>query len=92
MFYGPANCGKSHLARVLWKCFALNTRILSDGIFSFANLIGSGCALWGELVDQTKLILEGEPDITITIKQKSSEKLGKRVPIIITSNSLLWKY
>lgn len=94
-FYGPASCGKSHLARMLWKCFALNTRIVSDGLFSFANLIGSGCALWDEpfinpeLVDQTKLVLEGEPDITITIKQKGAEKLGKRVPIIITSNSLL---
>lgn len=97
-FYGPADCGKSHLARLIWKCFILNTRIISDGIFSFANLLRSGCALWDEpfispdLADQTKLVLEGEPDIDITIKNKCSERLGKRVPIIITSNSLLWKY
>lgn len=97
-FYGPADCGKSHLARLIWKCFILNTRIISDGIFSFANLLRSGCALWDEpfigpdMADQTKLVLEGEPDIDITIKNKCSERLGKRVPIIITSNSLLWKY
>lgn len=97
-YYGPADCGKSHLARLIWKCFALNTRIISDGIFSFANLLGSGCALWDEpfispdLADQTKLVLEGEPDINITIKNRNSEKLDKRVPIIITSNSPLWKW
>lgn len=97
-FHGPADCGKSHLARLIWKCFILNTRIISDGIFSFANLLRSGCALWDEpfiapdMADQTKLVLEGEPDIDITIKNKCSERLGKRVPIIITSNSLLWKY
>lgn len=97
-FYGPADCGKSHLARLIWKCFTLNTRIIADGIFSFANLLRSGCALWDEpfigpdLADQTKLVLEGEPDIDITIKNRNSERLGKRVPIIITSNSLLWKY
>lgn len=97
-FHGPADCGKSHLARLIWKCFILNTRIVSDGIFSFANLLKSGCALWDEpfigpdLADQTKLVLEGEPDIDITIKNKGSERLGKRVPIIITSNSYLWKY
>lgn len=97
-FFGPADCGKSHLARLIWKCFTLNTRIISDGIFSFANLLKSGCALWDEpfigpdLADQTKLVLEGEADIDITIKNRGSERLGKRVPIIITSNSLLWKY
>lgn len=61
-------------------------------------MVGTGCALWDEpfispeLADQTKLVLEGKPDITITIKQKSAEKLGKRVPVIITSKSHLWKY
>lgn len=97
-FYGPPDCGKSHLGRALWNCFALNKRITSDGIFSFAELDGAGCALWdepfinAEMADQTKLILEGQSDVTITKKGKPAQKLNKRVPMIITSNNELSKY
>lgn len=98
LFIGPSDTGKSYCARLLWQCFPLHTRIMSDGIFSFANLQNSGCALWDEpfispeLADQTKLVLEGEPDINVTIKGKNSVKLNKRVPIIITSNNELHVY
>lgn len=97
-FFGPPNGGKSHFARSIWNCFNLNTRIISDGIYSFANLVNSGCALWDEpfispdLADQTKLVLEGEHDINVTVKGLSSVALNKRVPILITSNSELSKY
>lgn len=98
LFIGPPDCGKSYLANSIWKHFLLKTRIVPDGIFSFANLIGSGCALWDEpmiaadMADQTKLILEGEPNVAITIKNQKSQNLGKRVPIIITSNHELSRY
>lgn len=97
-FQGPPNTGKSHIARLIWQCFPLHTRIIQDGIFSFASLINSGCALWDEpfipqdIADTTKLVLEGEPDVQITIKGKSSQKLNKRVPILITTNNDLHKY
>lgn len=98
LFQGPPNGGKSHVARLIWRNFLFNKRIVQDGIFSFANLRGAGCALWDEpmiapdLADTTKLILEGEPDVNIVIKNQSSTKLNKRVPIIITSNSNIYKY
>lgn len=96
--FGPPDCGKSHLGRALWNCFILNKRINSDGIFSFSELDGAGCALWdepfinAEMADQTKLVLEGQPDVMITKKGKAPFKLHKRVPMIITSNTELSKY
>lgn len=99
VFLGKPNAGKSKFARELWLLFPLHTRILPDSIFLFANLLQSGCALWNEpiitseLFDQAKLVLEGESDINIPIKnRKSVVKLGKRVPIIITTNNPLHKY
>lgn len=68
---------------------------MSDGIYGFVNLLRSGCALWDEpfispdTADQTKLVLEGEPDIDIITKNRNIERFSKRVPIIITSNSKL---
>lgn len=98
MFIGLSDSGKTHCARLLWQCFPLHTRIMSDEIFSFANLQNSGCALWDEpfispeQADQIKLVLEGEPDINITVKGKNSMKLNKRVPIILTTNNELHQY
>ncbi|UUA80619.1 putative NS1 [Haiju virus] len=98
LFKGVADSGKSHIARLLWKLFINNQRIVQDSIFTFANLINAGCGLWEEpfitpeSVDTAKLILEGCPDVQIAIKGQSSVKLNKRVPIIITSNHELHRY
>lgn len=98
VFLGTPNSGKSHIARLIWQLFPLHTRIIQDGLFTFANLINSGCGLWEEpyivtdYVDTTKLILEGCEDVQIAIKNKPSQALGKRVPIIITTNKPLSKY
>lgn len=91
-FEGPPNSGKSTVAKLIWELFPIHTRVIQDGIFSFANLINSGCGLWEEpyidqtIIDTSKLILEGEPSVQIAIKNKSSQSLGKRVPMIITTN------
>lgn len=98
LLIGPADSGKSHIARKIWELFPFHTRIVQDGIFSFSNLVNSGCGLWDEpfiapeLVDTAKLVLEGEESVQIVIKNQSSKTLGKRVPIIITTNSELHKY
>lgn len=95
---GIPNAGKSHVARLIWKQLLFNRRIVQDGIFTFANCLNSGCMLWDEpfvspdLADTTKLILEGTPDVNIVRKNEASAKLGKRVPIIITSNTIIYKY
>lgn len=95
---GVPDSGKSHIARTLWKLFPLHTRIAPDGIFTFANLINSGCGLWDEpyitpdTVETVKLILERCQDVQIAIKNKGSQKLGKEVPIIITTNHELHRY
>lgn len=92
LLMGPHNTGKSKLARLIWNLFLLKQRIVNDGIFSFANAPGSGCLLWEEtqippeLADITKLVLEGEPSVSITIKNHPSRTLNKRVPILITNN------
>lgn len=71
---------------------------MQDGLFSFANLVNSGCALWEEpfispeLADTAKLVLEGRDDVDVAIKHKGSVRLNKRVPIIITTNTPLHKY
>lgn len=98
LFGGAANSGKSHIARLIWKCFVNPQRIVQDGIFTFSNLVNAGCGLWEEPfitpdnVDTAKLILEGCPDVQIAIKGQSSVKLNKRVPIIITTNHKLERY
>lgn len=98
LFYGPPNSGKSHVARLIWQQFLFHKRIVQDGIFTFANLLNCGCALWDEpliapdLADTTKLVLEGLPNINISIKNKATGKLNKRVPILITSNQPIHRY
>lgn len=44
------------------------------------------------MADTIKLILEGEIDVSIAIKNKASQKFKKRVPLLITSNHELWRY
>lgn len=98
VFKGPPNAGKSHVARLIWKQFFFHKRIIQDGIFTFANLLNCGLALWDEpfiapdLADTTKLILEGASDVQISRKNMSSCRLGKRVPIIITTNKEISQY
>lgn len=98
MFIGTANTGKSHIARSLWRQFCLNRRFQQDGLFTFANAVNAGCIIWEEpyispeLADTAKLILEGSPDVEVAIKNNPTAKLGKRIPIIITSNHELYQY
>lgn len=98
LLQGPPNTGKSYTAREFWKIFTIHTRLVQDGIFTFQNLINSDCALWeepmitNENVDTTKLILEGEKDVSIAIKNQATQKLHKRIPIIITTNKPLYQY
>lgn len=98
LFIGSPDAGKSYMARLIWQLFPIHTRIIQDGIFSFSNLVNSDCGLWDEpiitpeLVDTIKLILEGEKDVNIAIKNKASQKLHKRVPLLITSNHELYRY
>lgn len=83
LFIGSPDAGKSFMARLIWQLFPIHTRIIQDGIFSFSNLVNSDCGLWDEpiitpeLVDTIKLILEGEKDVNIAIKNKASQKLHK---------------
>lgn len=98
MFIGKPDSGKSHIARLFWSLFPSHTRIIQDGIFTFANLVGADCGLWDEpfiapdLADTTKLILEGEASVNVAIKNQSARPLGHRVPIIITTNHALDRY
>nr|CAI5839872.1 unnamed protein product [Callosobruchus analis] len=98
-FIGTANSCKSHIARLIWKLFPLPARIIQDGIFTFANLVNSGCGLWEEpsiapdLADTAKLVLrEGWSDVQIAIKNKGSQILGEKIPIIITTNRTIYSY
>lgn len=97
-FIGPANTGKSHIARLIWSCFLSHKIILPDGIYSFANLVNAGAGLWEEplvtpdQVDMVKLIFEGEPSAEVSIKHQPSAKLGKRIPMIVTTNKELSTY
>lgn len=97
-FIGPANCGKSHIARLIWSCFLSHKIILQDGIFSFANLQNAGVALWEEplvlpdFIDTVKLIFEGEANTEVAVKNQASLKLGKRIPIIVTTNKEITTY
>lgn len=74
IFLRPPNSGKSHIARLYWELFTIHTRLIQDGIFTFANLINSDCALWEEPyitadnADTCKLIMEGEEDVNIKSK------------------------
>lgn len=78
VFKGIANSGKTHIAKTIWQLFPLHTRVLQDSIFTFANLINSGCGLWEEpyispdKADTSKLILERCSDTQIAIKNKAS--------------------
>lgn len=98
LFQGPPDSGKSFFARALWDLFYCHERIVNDGLFSFANAPGAGCLLWEEthippeLAEITKLILEGNPTVAVSIKGKNSVMLNKRVPIIITNNKDLGVY
>lgn len=98
LFIGAPNVGKSHVGRLIWQQFPFHKRILQDGIFTFANLFNSGCGLWDEpfiapdLADTTKLVLEGDSKVEVAIKNQGSKPLGKRVPLVITSNNELHKY
>lgn len=98
LFKGPQNTGKSTIARIIWDQFLLHQRIVNDGIFSFGNAPGSGCLLWEEthippeLADITKLIMEGEPTVAVAIKNKPSQMLNKRIPMLITNNHELGVY
>lgn len=75
----------------MWKQFLPHTRIVQDGIFTFANLINSGCGLWDEpfiapdMADITKLVLERCPNVQISIKTKGSQVPHKELPIIINN-------
>lgn len=98
LLQGPLDSGKSFFARALWELFYCHERIVNDGLFSFANAPGAGCLLWEEthipqeLAEITKLILEGNPTVAVSIKGKNSVMLNKRVPIIITNNKDLGVY
>lgn len=95
---GIPNAGKSHFAQAVWQSFTIHTRLLQDGIFTFANLINSDCALWEEPlitpdnVDMCKLALEGQHNISVAIKNQASKQLTKRVPILITTNKDISTY
>lgn len=98
VFIGPADTGKSMFAETIAKCFRFWRRLSQDGIFTFANIINQDVALWEEpfiapdLADTSKQILEGNPNTTISIKNKASVKLHKKVPIIVATNNELYKY
>lgn len=95
---GIPNAGKSHFAQAIWQSFTIHTRLLPDGIFTFANLINSDCALWEEPliipdnIDMCKLALEGQKNISVAIKNQASKQLTKRVPIFITTNKDISTY
>lgn len=95
---GTLNAGKSHIAQTIWQSFTIHTRLLQDGLFTFANLINSDCALWEEPlitpdnVDMCKLALEGQKNMSVAIKNQSSQQLTNRVPILITTNKDISTY
>lgn len=98
LFEGPPDTGKSFFARMIWELFYMHERVVNDGLFSFGNAPGSGCLLWEEthippeLADMAKLIMEGNPSVAVAIKNKPSQILNKRIPMIITNNKELSVY
>lgn len=95
---GPPDTGKSYLARLIWQLFYMHERIINDGLFSFAVAPGSGCLLWEEthispeLAEMTKLIMEGNETVTVAVKNKPSQRLNKRIPLLITNNKPMGVY
>lgn len=95
---GPPDTGKSYLARELWQLFYMHERIINDGLFSFAPAPGAGCLLWEEthispeLAEMTKLIMEGNPTVSVAVKNKPSQRLNKRIPLIVTNNKAMGVY
>lgn len=89
---GTPNAGKTHVMQTIWQCFTIHTRLLQDGIFTFANLVNSDCALWEEPlitpdnVDMCKLAMEGHSNMSVAVKNQTSQQLTKWVPMIITTN------
>lgn len=98
LLQGIPNAGKSFVIHKIWEMFTVHTRLLQDGIFTFANLVSFDCAFWEELlilpdnVDTCKLVLEGQKNLSVVIKGQNSQKLNKRVPILITTNKDISTY
>lgn len=98
VFIGAADTGKSVIGNALMACFRFSKKLSQDGIFTFANIIGQDMCLWEEpfitteLSDTAKNVLEGNPNTTISIKNQSSVKIGKKIPIVVTTNKQLYHY
>lgn len=99
LLQGAPNAGKTYFLSQIWRQFPIHTRLLQDGLFTFANLVNSDCALWEEPliipdnVDMCKLVLEGQSDIAVAIKnQNAQQRLNKRVPVLITTNKDISTY
>lgn len=95
---GPADTGKSVFLSTLHNNFRFANRLTTDGIFTFANTINADVVyheepfITPETCEVAKLVYEGNPHVTVAVKNRSAIRLNKKIPVLITSNDNIYKY
>lgn len=95
---GPADTGKSVFFSSLHEIFRFANRLTSDGLFTFANAPNADVIyheepfITNETVEVAKLVYEGNPNTTVAVKNRGAQRLNKKIPVLITANSPIYKY
>lgn len=95
---GPADTGKSIFLSTLHNNFRFANRLTTDGIFTFANTINADVCyheepfITPETCEVGKLVYEGNPNSTIAVKNRGCQRLNKKIPILVTANTDVYKY